>query len=84
MNRRRAPLPILPLPSLPVPALPMLVLLVPVLLVPGGCTDALMARNLPPQQDCTRRGGAWQVTDQGHTGLCRLPPGSRVAGWVVG
>ncbi|MDT8871863.1 hypothetical protein RAA17_13990 [Komagataeibacter rhaeticus] len=56
MNRRRAPLPILPLPSLPVPALPMpalpmLVLLVPVLLVPGGCTDALMARNLPPQQD---------------------------------
>lgn len=50
----------------------------------AGCTDALMARNLPPQQDCARRGGAWQVTDNGHTGLCRLPPGSRVAGWVLG
>ncbi|WP_228391539.1 hypothetical protein [Komagataeibacter medellinensis] len=50
----------------------------------AGCTDALMARNLPPQQDCARRGGAWQVTDHGHTGLCHLPPGSRVAGWVLG
>lgn len=56
------------------------VLMSPVL---GGCTDTLMARDLPPRQDCARRGGAWQVSDNGRVGTCRLPPGSHVAGWLI-
>ncbi|PYD66596.1 hypothetical protein LV564_06720 [Komagataeibacter nataicola] len=46
----------------------------------AGCGDALMARNLPPAQDCRQRGGTWRVTPDGHTGLCTLPPGAGVAG----
>ncbi|WP_130731930.1 hypothetical protein [Komagataeibacter xylinus] len=46
----------------------------------AGCGDALMARNLPPAQDCKQRGGTWRVTPDGHTGLCTLPPDASVAG----
>ncbi|GCE82454.1 hypothetical protein [Komagataeibacter diospyri] len=49
----------------------------------GACDDALMARRTPPPADCARRGGTWQVSDNGHTGLCRLPPGGQVAGWTI-
>ncbi|WP_241503208.1 DUF333 domain-containing protein [Komagataeibacter melaceti] len=64
--------------------MPPLRLLAAVLLVAlAGCEDALMARGLPPAQDCARRGGTWRLTPDGHTGLCQLPPGSRVAGWTI-
>ncbi|GAB6968575.1 hypothetical protein JCM25156A_26130 [Komagataeibacter kakiaceti JCM 25156] len=55
------------------------------LLVVGvaGCDDPLIAHNVPPPEDCARRGGMWRVMSDGHTGLCRLPPGSRVAGWTI-
>ncbi len=47
------------------------------------CDDALMARRTPPPADCARRGGTWQVNDDRHAGLCRLPPGGKVAGWTI-
>ncbi|WP_193731784.1 hypothetical protein [Komagataeibacter sp. FXV3] len=49
----------------------------------GACDDALMARRMPPPADCAHRGGTWRVNDNGHTGLCRLPPGGQVAGWTI-
>ncbi|MCE2574363.1 hypothetical protein [Komagataeibacter sp. FNDCR2] len=49
----------------------------------GGCDDPLLASRTPPAQDCARRDGMWQVTPDGHTGLCHLPPGSRIAGWTI-